>query len=197
MPKIVDREERRQTILAVASRTFSRYGYRGTNLQRVAADAGMGKSSLYHYFPTKEALFAALVNDLLRHEVALFDQAVAGNAPPAARFGKLVETLLTLFDSWADAGPLLIDCLREAQGRRVLRRTLQRVRRTTRRLIRQGQRDGSFRGGDAGAMATVVIGCLDGALLQELLEPGCTRSPSVRRMLCEMLARALGDGGRR
>ena len=59
------------------------------------------------------------------------------------------------------------------------------------------QRDGAFLPGDPQALAAVVIGCLDGVLLQELLEPGCTRAPAVRRALRETIERAVRRGGAR
>src|SRR5581483_4276179 len=145
---------------------------RGTSLQRVAAAMGVGKSSLYHYFPTKEALFAALADDTLRWEAELFDAMVG------------------MLDEWAAVGPLLVDLLREPRGRRRLRETFAAVRRALARLIRDGQRARVFRAGAPDALATVVLGCLDGLLLEELIEPGITRG-TVRRTARDMVLAAL------
>jgi AcrR family transcriptional regulator len=192
MPKIVDHRRKREEILQAAARTFARHGYHGTNLQRVAAAAGMAKSSLYHYFPTREAVFAALVRQLMRHEVAVFRDLARGPGPPEERFAALLDALTGLFEEWAKAGPLLLDCIRDVQGRRALAQTFRAVRRALVRLIREGQRAGTFGGGNPAALATIVVGCLDGVLLEEILEPGGTQSGTVKQALRDALWRILG-----
>jgi AcrR family transcriptional regulator len=196
MPKVVDIPARRRDILAAAAATFARHGYRGTSLDRVAAAMGVGKSSLYHYFRSKEALFATLADETLQREVELFDALAVGDAPPAERMRVLVDSILDMLDEWAAVGPLLVDFLREPHGRRRVRETFARARAALARLIREGQRAGAFRAGAPRALATVVLGCLDGLLLEELVEPGVTRG-TVRRAAREMLTAALRREGAR
>jgi TetR/AcrR family transcriptional regulator, transcriptional repressor of aconitase len=197
MPKIVDVARKRGEIVAAATATFARHGYRGTNLARVAAAAGMGKSSLYHYFPTREALFNAIASDILHHEAALFESLVDRGGPATERLRLLLDAITAMFDGWAEAGPLLIDFLREPRGRRRLRDTLRVARGAIARLIRDGQREGAFRRGSPDALATVVLGCLDGLFLQDLVEPGCTRQNAARDVLPALIAAALRhEGGR-
>src|SRR5437773_10189308 len=52
-------ERRREQILAAATRIFARQGYPGTDLQVVADRLGVGKGTVYRYFPSKQALFLA------------------------------------------------------------------------------------------------------------------------------------------
>lgn len=190
MPKIVDIPARRRDILAAAAATFARHGYRGTSLERVAAAMGIGKSSLYHYFPTKEALFATLADETLRREAELFDDLVTAATPPAERMRALLDAIIGMLDEWAAVGPLLVDFLREPRGRRRVRETFAHARVALARLIREGQRSGVFRRGAPDALATVLLGCLDGLLLEELVEPGVTRG-TVRGTAREMLLAAL------
>jgi AcrR family transcriptional regulator len=64
-PRKRPRQERsRQTveaILAAAARILVRHGYDRTSTNRVAQAAGVSIGSLYQYFPSKEALVAALI----------------------------------------------------------------------------------------------------------------------------------------
>lgn len=55
----------RDTICAAAAKAFSAKGYDGTSLQDVAERVGITKAGLYHYFPSKAALFEAIVLDTL------------------------------------------------------------------------------------------------------------------------------------
>jgi AcrR family transcriptional regulator len=193
MPKVVDISARRRDILAAAASTFGRHGYRGTSLARVAEAMGVGKSSLYHYFPTKEALFAALADETLRREAELFDALTAAAGTPAARLRELLDVIVGMLDEWAAIGPLLVDFLREPRGRRRVRETFAQARAAVARLIREGQRAGAFRAGAPEALATVVLGCLDGLLLEELVEPGVANA-TVRSAAREMLLAALRGG---
>lgn len=49
------------TIRAAAAALFAEKGYEGTSLQDVATAVGVTKAGLYHYFPTKQALYDAIV----------------------------------------------------------------------------------------------------------------------------------------
>ncbi|CAO3401717.1 TetR/AcrR family transcriptional regulator [Azospirillum palustre] len=55
---------RRIAILTVAGRTFLRQGYADASMDGIAAEVGGSKSTLYRYFPSKAALFAAYVEEI-------------------------------------------------------------------------------------------------------------------------------------
>ena len=53
----------RQSILAAAVSRFGRDGFRSTSVADIARDAGVGGTVAYAYFPNKEALFLAAVDE--------------------------------------------------------------------------------------------------------------------------------------
>jgi len=53
----------RRAILAAAIVRFGQDGYRSTSVADIARDAGIGGSVAYAYFPSKEALFLAAVDE--------------------------------------------------------------------------------------------------------------------------------------
>ena len=53
----------RQAILDAAIARFGREGYRATAVADIARDAGIGGTVAYAYFPNKEALFLAAVDE--------------------------------------------------------------------------------------------------------------------------------------
>ena len=59
MPKIVDHDAYRDELATRAVEVFRRRGYAGIGMREMAHELGMSKSALYHYFPSKEALFLA------------------------------------------------------------------------------------------------------------------------------------------
>lgn len=55
--------QKRAAILQAATRLFLDAGYDGTSLARIAEAAGVSKSTLFKQFPTKAALFDAIVTE--------------------------------------------------------------------------------------------------------------------------------------
>lgn len=53
----------RQAVLDAAVARFGRDGFRATSVARIARDAGVGGTVAYAYFPNKEALFLAAVDE--------------------------------------------------------------------------------------------------------------------------------------
>jgi AcrR family transcriptional regulator len=196
MPKVVAVEQKRQEILAAAAATFARSGYRAS-LDRVAERAGMGKSSLYHYFPTRAALWNALVDDLLRQEAGVFASVLSSQGTPSERLQRLLESLAVLFGEWCQAGPLVLEFLSTPRGRRRLQETLRAARGALATLIREGQQAGVFREGPPPVLATLVLAMLDGLLLQELLDPGVASGKAVETTMREAVIGVLtGRKGR-
>ena len=58
-------EQRRAEILAASAPIFAEHGYRATDVQLIADRAGVGKGTIYRFFPTKEALFLATMADIV------------------------------------------------------------------------------------------------------------------------------------
>jgi AcrR family transcriptional regulator len=53
----------RQSLLAAAIVRFAREGYRGSSVADICRDAGLSTTASYPYFPNKEALFVAAVDE--------------------------------------------------------------------------------------------------------------------------------------
>jgi TetR/AcrR family transcriptional regulator len=64
--KHVPHEQRRRQILDVAAELFSQRGFAGTTTRQIAAAVGTSETVLFRHFPTKESLYAAI----LEHRVS-------------------------------------------------------------------------------------------------------------------------------
>ena len=60
-PRNADSQRTRQAILDAALALFSERGFFGASLRDIAGAVGVRESALYHYFPSKDALFEALI----------------------------------------------------------------------------------------------------------------------------------------
>lgn len=62
------RKEKRDSILAAALKAYCTYGISGAKVQDIADMAGIGKSTVYEYFKSKEELEKAVVYNFLFNE---------------------------------------------------------------------------------------------------------------------------------
>lgn len=62
-------EATRQQLIDVARQLFTERGYAGTSIEDIIERAGVARGALYHHFPGKDALFAA-VYQVVQAEVA-------------------------------------------------------------------------------------------------------------------------------
>jgi TetR/AcrR family transcriptional regulator len=89
----------RAKIIETAEPLFARQGFAGVGLREVAERVGLGKSSLFHHFPSKVKLYAAVLERVLVE----FDRRLAERERTAgSSLGRL--------HAWADAG---VDTLAE------------------------------------------------------------------------------------
>jgi AcrR family transcriptional regulator len=88
----MNQADKKQELIEAAGQIFLRYGYRKTTLDDLADAVGMRKSSLYHYFSSKDELFIEVSRTLLDEEYECFQKAL--NKP-----GTLKESLLSLSKS--------------------------------------------------------------------------------------------------
>lgn len=61
-PRLAEAKLRDRRILAAALEEFLQRGYGGASLSRIVQAASISKTTLYSRFPTKEALFRAIIN---------------------------------------------------------------------------------------------------------------------------------------
>ena len=64
-PRTRIQQKNRAAILAAGLDAFSQYGFRGTTLDQIAEAAGLSKPNLLYYFPSKDAIYTALLERLL------------------------------------------------------------------------------------------------------------------------------------
>jgi AcrR family transcriptional regulator len=95
----------RRALVAAARRQFESAGYAGTNLGRVAELAGVTKGALYHHFPTKLALYDAVVVDIQDEIYARADRRVqeAGDG-----WDRLVQGFVSFVETASDPSARLL-----------------------------------------------------------------------------------------
>lgn len=156
----------RQKILDVAADLFATQGFKATTLSDVARAAKLKKATLYHYFPSKNAIFLAVLTEGIDQLRESSTEAVA-IADPVQRLDALLAAHLRNFEhKLAHVVVFLLE-------RRVILREIAATdtepylvkRRAYDRLfvdcIRDGQASGAFRDGDPVVLAFGLLGMLN------------------------------------
>ena len=60
------RGETREIIINAATKVFFKYGFERTSVKMILEEAGVVTGSFYHFFPSKEDLFEAVIEKYLR-----------------------------------------------------------------------------------------------------------------------------------
>ena len=100
--------ETRKRVLDVAEEAFAQSGFAGAHLQHIAKQVGVQKTALYYYFPSKAALYEAVLVRMLE----AFDQtvcmAIDTRESPASRLERLGDALNDLLSERRNYSQILI-----------------------------------------------------------------------------------------
>jgi len=111
-----DFEEKQHGLLLTAANVFATQGMEKASMSQIAQEAGVSKSLLYHYYPSKGALIFAIIQSHLAILDAELEEADDPSLPSDKRLRKLVLTVLDSYRGADDqhkvqlnAGPALSD----------------------------------------------------------------------------------------
>jgi AcrR family transcriptional regulator len=101
------RDERRTQILSAARRLFSERGYAAVSTTEIAAEAGVARGLLNHYFGTKRGLYLEVVREMLRMRPAQEVPEYIDGATPHERLSVSIDRWLEMVsrnrESWLAA----------------------------------------------------------------------------------------------
>lgn len=84
-------EDPRAQIVAAASRLFARRGIAATTMAEIAEAAGLGASSLYYWFRSKQQILEVIVTDVNRLPLEFAERAALQGGSPAVRLWRFVQ----------------------------------------------------------------------------------------------------------
>lgn len=93
---------RRSEILETAKKLFAQRSYHTVTLEDVSKVLKMGKSTLYHYFSTKEDLFSQMISENIAAFYAYLEERISQKTTPEEKLRELVASLLEYFEENRD-----------------------------------------------------------------------------------------------
>lgn len=169
------RAARREELLAAAAKVFARKGFAATRVSDLAQAAGLSHGLVYHYFPSKDAVYAAILEDAF--ERARADVAALSGGRTLERLSLALERALARIRERPEVMLLVAQAhLSEAVPSVCRARVREFAASTYRDLVlalRRAQDEGDVMD-DAPAeeLATSLMGLLRGLALLALVDAG-------------------------
>jgi AcrR family transcriptional regulator len=203
MPRVVDREKKRDALVQAAAAVFAHQGFSGTRMADIADHAGVGKGTVYEYFDSKEELFLAVfewynvgiarrIDDRLTAGGSAREQLEAIFEESAAIIGDLRDLTSLNLDFWAACRGSAF----EGKFKEALEGLYDDYRGLAAGIIQGGQEMGEFRRDvDPYAVAAAVVGAFDGlgvqAWIDDSLDLAASASAFTRTVISGLTSGAL------
>jgi AcrR family transcriptional regulator len=177
LPKIIDKEEKKATILEASIRIFAEKGWRNAKITDIAEAADIGKGTVYEYFHSKDEILAASFQYFMAQaEVFIAERLLKIDDP--------LERLEAYFSSWADIlesdkmeyMEIMLDFWAEGihSKDRFSSLDLMKVYYDNRTfiegLLEECISTGTIKEIDTQIVASIIIGTLDGLMIQWILD---------------------------
>ena len=86
---------KREIILQIARKLFARYGLKKTSVDDIAAEAKIGKTTIYYYFRSKQDIFKAVIDRELAILKNAISEAIAKEESPQEKLRAFILTRIS------------------------------------------------------------------------------------------------------
>jgi AcrR family transcriptional regulator len=186
-------EETRARILDAAVRRFAIAGYDAASVDDICAEAGVSKGAFYHHYPTKQAVFLALMQGWL----GMIDRGLS-----VVRKDTIPETLVQMtnllpgvFAAAEDRLPMFLEFwLQASRDEKVWKAVIAPYRHYQQvfaKLVEDGIAEGSLKLTDSQVAAQVIVSLAVGLVLQGVLDPHGADWEKIARESMQILMKGL------
>ena len=158
-------EAKKTAILSAAQRAFATRDFHEVLTDDIAANAGIGKATLYRYFGTKEDLYFAALVEAFGDLDRVLESALPGEPSPEARLAVIAREVLRIF--WNRRAFYTLrhpDARRFGSQDRTLQLRREKVVRTIEETLKAGIERGDFHLRDARGGAELFMGMVRATL---------------------------------
>jgi AcrR family transcriptional regulator len=180
----------REKILAAGRVVFSTTGLDACSIRDVVRESGLSPGSFYNYFGTKEAVFAALVEDLLADVATLIAGLRAEEASAAGFFGNGFNAYIDMLARDPSTLQLIARNMQASRTAFIASQSYQSIQDSVRGFIEDGISSGMIRPVDA-AMMTDAITMLSIEMSFSALETGTLDVQAMADFLFDLFINAM------
>ncbi|NOZ60411.1 MAG: TetR family transcriptional regulator [Calditrichaeota bacterium] len=179
MPKVVDKEAKKNEIVNAAMKVFAQKGFANTKMSDIAKAAKIGKGTIYEYFKDKSDIFEHGFVSLTEQWETTVAKKIFKITDPEEKLKAIFYSFLDFFegehseiidvmlDFWAEA-------IRQKDEQRLRVINLEKIYQDFRQIIiavlQEGIRIGKFKPMNTFMVASLLIGMTDGLMLQWIMD---------------------------
>jgi AcrR family transcriptional regulator len=173
-------------IMAAAIHLFSHSGYEAASVADICAQAEVSKGAFYHHFPSKQALFLAIVDQWLKGvDTQLFASRQKNETVPQS-ISRMADTLGFVFKAASGQLPMFMEFMVQAsRDQAVWKATIAPYRRYQQQFaasLEEGIQEGSIKPDvDVQAVSWSLLSLAIGILLQGVVDPTAADWDSVTK----------------
>jgi AcrR family transcriptional regulator len=182
--------KKRGQILEGAARVFAARVYHRVTMDHVARAARVGKGTIYRYFPSKEDLYLALVDEAFGLLVGRLEAEAVAPGSPEAALRRMIEAIVETFARHLPAFRLIHhgEARLFLRKKEVVRARRARIAALLGGVLERGVAAGAFRKVDLGLVPSMLIGMVWGTTLNHAAE---TPAEVLAARLWEVASRGL------
>ncbi len=163
-------DARRDEIVTATLRLILDMGYNQVTLADIAERVGVSKGLISYYFPRKEDVFLAVLEQIVSSLTADFEGFCTADAPAAEKLSKIFTNLFGNQKRARRYYTVVIDYMAQAIRQPEVQEYTQHIYTSYRtymeRIVREGMDSGEFRAVDARRAVSMLLGMMDGLVLQ-------------------------------
>jgi len=165
----------RDQLLANAAQLFADHGYDATGVAEICKVTGVSKGAFYHHFPSKHALFMALLNNWLEGvDLSLASISVQYKSVPEKILGMVEVIPEIILTGQSNLGIFMEFWTQAKRDPEIWETAIHPYRKYENYftgLVLQGIQEGSIPSGDPVLLAHKIISMIVGVLFQAVLSP--------------------------
>ncbi len=145
-PPDVASSDTRERLLQVARRSFARHGFEATTNRDIAAATGITTGAIYHYYPSKAELYAAVYEEVQQIVYSAFEAAIVDRHTLGEQFAAVLDTAVEVNREDPSIAAFVVGVATEAQRHPELRELIRQGRSTSAGFLRRLVHSAAARG---------------------------------------------------
>ncbi|WP_132256153.1 TetR/AcrR family transcriptional regulator [Paucimonas lemoignei] len=157
-------DNQQQRILDHAAKLFANTGYETTSINDVAAAMGVSKAAIYHYFPTKQDIYDAIILQTLQGLNEVVEREVAQEVEPAVKLRRFMTAHARYFEQHHTGFVVMLvgfGGMANAEFREEAMRLRDEYEGLLRQIVTEAVASKSFRKVDVGTTSRAVLSMLN------------------------------------